>query len=49
MFMSDVFCDSSIMTNDNRRGGGTFEDGTFAIYAVLDPSDTVSPDRDHCL
>ena len=23
--MSDVFCDSSMMTNDNRRGGGTLK------------------------
>ena len=26
--------------------GGTFEDGTFAIYTVPDPSDVVSPDHD---
>jgi hypothetical protein len=26
--------------------GRTFEDGTFAIYAVPDPSDVVSPDHD---
>ena len=26
--------------------GGTFEDGIFAIHAVPDPSDVVSPDRD---
>ena len=25
---------------------GTFEDGTFAVYAVPDPSDVVSPGHD---
>ena len=48
--MSDVFCDSSMMTNDNRRSWGllgrTFEDGTYAIYAAPGPSDVVSPDYD---
>ena len=44
------FCNSSMMTNDNRRSWEScdclaelLQDGTFAIYAVSDPSDMISP------